>query len=103
MIKTVDGMHQFEQISKWRVLDYTIIAKHNRFAQYSDNYDTGADKLFLTYFRVSNSIIPFNRFEPLENPMILENRVKLTRKDPETNYFLEYDKQNEKVRLYREV
>jgi len=103
MIKTVDGSHYFEPLCKWKVLDYTIVARHNRFAPYSDNYDTDADKLFLTFFRINNNMVPFKRFELLENPMILENRVRLTRKDPETNYFLEYDKQNEKVRLYREV
>ena len=102
MVKEIDGTRYFEQISQWRALDYTIVAKRNRFAQYADN--PGADRLFLTYFRIDNkNIFPFNKFIELDQPIILADGTKLVRRDPETNEYLEFDKAQDRIRLYREV
>ena len=103
MIKEKDGIRYFERISRWNAIDYTVVSRNNRFAEYSDNYHTKDTKLNLTCFKYSNQTYPLEKFTKLAEPIILEDRTSLYRVDPETKTYLELSGDKEKIRLYKEV
>ena len=94
---------KFERASRWNTIEYTIVSRKNRFAEFADNYDDGSDKLNMTWFKVNNTMFPVNRFIRLESNIILDDYSTLTRQDPETHMFLEFNKDKSKVRVYNEV
>lgn len=97
------GSRNFKQVSRWNGLDFTIVSRNSKFAQYTDNYLSKADRLNLTCFHFGSIVLPLRRFGKLDKPIELKDLVTLTRFDPETNLFLEINGDKSKVRLYREV
>lgn len=98
-----NGSRIFERAGGWNAIDYTVITRSNKFAQYADNYDSKADKLNLTCFKYSNHITPLNRFARLVNNITLEDFSVISRQDTEGCYWMEISPDKRKVRLYREV
>lgn len=97
------GTRKFEKISRWNVLSYTTITRNNANAKYADNADSKNDKLFLTYFRLDNTVFPFRRFEKVAEPVMLSDLTRLVMKDSESNMWLEINATKDKVRMYKEV
>ena len=101
-IKERNGGRRFERISRWNLIDYTIISKNNRFAQYADDADSGKDKLAFTYFKLRNHTYPLNMFGKLMESIELEDHTKISRQNVEdNNYFLEVSPDKTKVRVYK--
>lgn len=94
---------KFERASRWNSVEYTIVSRKNRFAEFADNYNSDSDKLNMTWFKINNVMIPLNRFVRLDNNIILDDYSTITLHDPETHMFLEFNKDRSKVRLYNEV
>ena len=44
------GIRQFEKLTRWNTLDYTLISRNSTFAKYSDDPDSKGAKLCLTRF-----------------------------------------------------
>ena len=104
IIKERGGTRMFERVSRWNVVDYTIISNRNRFAQYADNAGTGTDKLTLTFFKLRNHTYPLNRFAKLVDKIQLEDLSVLSRQDTETGiFYIEVSPEKDKVRLYKEI
>lgn len=104
VLKTLDGSRKFERISRWNLIDYTIISKSNRFVKYADVDDFGKNKLSLTFFKLRNHTYPLNMFAKLVTPIQLEDRSVLTRQNVENDvYYMEVNSNKDKVRLYKEV
>ena len=103
VVKEHNGVREFNRASRWNSLEETIITPKNANAPYADN--TGGDKkrLFITYVSRRDKLYPLRRFEPLDQPVILEDFAKLTLKDPVSGYFLEFNEDKSKARLYLEV
>lgn len=98
------GGRVFTRVSRWNLIDYTIISAKNRLAGYADNYGTGGNKLNLTYFKFNNHTYPLNYFPKLVTPIQLEDHVTLSRKSTgEDEYYLEINETRDKVRLYKLV
>lgn len=103
-IKEVNGSRKFERVSRWNVLNYTIISDHNRFAKYADNAGNKNEKLTLTYFKLRNQHYPLNKYGKLVTPIQLEDHSILSRQDVEDGiFYLEINATKDKVRLYREI
>ena len=86
------------------MIDYTIISKNNRFAQYADDADSGKDKLAFTYFKLRNHTYPLNMFGKLMKAIELEDHSIISRQSVENCvYFLELSSDKSKVRLYKEI
>lgn len=103
MIKERNGNRQFEKMSRWNSLEYSIITPNNANAKYADNVGSGNKKLFITYFKRDSQIYPINRFEKLETPVMLEDLSRLVMRDTESDYWLELDSNKEKIRVYKEI
>ena len=69
---------KFERASRWNTVEYTIVSRKNRFAEFADNYNDGSDKLNMTWFKVNNTMLPVNRFIRLESNIILDDYSTLT-------------------------
>lgn len=103
-IKERNGSRRFVRISRWNAIDYTIISKNNRFAQYADDAGSGKDKLAFTYFKLRNHTYPLNMFGKLVKSIELEDHTKISRQNVEdNNYFLEVSPDKTKVRVYKLV
>ena len=103
-VKEVNGSRKFERVSRWNVLNYTIISDHNRFAKYADNAGNKNEKLTLTYFKLRNQHYPLNKYGKLATPIQLEDHSILSRQDVEDGiFYLEINATKDKVRLYREI
>ena len=100
IVKERNGNRVFEKITRWNVLEDTIVSPKNRFAAYADNADSGNNKLFLTAFTVRGKILPFNRFKKLETPILLEDMSNLVRYDEETGYYMEVNNEDRKIRIW---
>ena len=102
VFKEKDGNRMFARVSRWNLIDYTIISTKNRLAEYADNYGSGANKLNLTYFKFNNHTYPLNSFPKLVTPVTLEGQITLTRKCAgDGEYYLEINATKDKVRLYK--
>ena len=101
VFKEKDGTRVFERSGRWNVVDYTIITRKSTYAKYADNED--GDRLWLTYFKPHGVMMPMKRFAELDVPIVLEDNIKLVRKDTEDDFFMEISSDNTKVRLYTEV
>ena len=97
------GTRKFERLSRWNLLEYTVISRNNRYAEYADNYDSKANKLNITLLRFITKMLPLRRFAKLDKPIILEDLSPLSRYDEETKLFLEMNSDKSKIRLYREL
>ena len=103
-IKERKGNRTFERISRWNLLDSTIIADRNRFAKYADNAGNKGEKLVLTYFRLRSHTYPLNMFGKLVDVIELEDHSIISRQNVENNiYYLEISPDKNKVRLYKEI
>lgn len=103
-IKERNGSRMFEKISGWNAIDYTIISDRNKFAKYADNAGSKTEKLTLTFFRIRKQIHPLTQFEKLVTSIQLEDFSVLTRRHIEDDkYFLEFNADKEKVRLWKIV
>ena len=103
-IKEQNGDRLFERVSRWNVLNYTIISDHNRFAKYADNAGNKNERLTLTYFKLRNHHYPLNQYGKLVAPIRLEDNSILSRQDVENEvYYLEVNPTKDKVRLYKEI
>ena len=93
----------YEKVSRWLKIEYTIISKRNRLADYAD--DSGAD-LYLTYFRYKGQQYALGQFMKLSTPITLEDGTVLSAFDC-TRYYnpllLEMNSTGEAVRLWEEV
>ena len=99
-----NGNRRFERVSRWNVLNDTIISKHNRMVEYADEADKGKDKLWITCFTYSGKTYPIRRYATISPTIVLSDRTVLSRQDVEDNrFFLEVNSEKNKVRLYREV
>ena len=96
-----NGSRSFERVGRWNVVDYTIITRKSTFAKYADSQS--GDKLWLTYFVPRGVMTPMKRFADLDAPIVLEDNIKLVKKDTEGDLFMETNSDNTKVRLYTEV
>lgn len=104
VFKEKDGNRMFARVSRWNLIDYTIISTKNRLAEYADNYGSGANKLNLTYFKFNNHTHPLNYFPKLVTPIQLEDQVTLSRKSSgDDEYYLEINSAKDRVRLYKLV
>jgi len=103
MIKERNGNRQFEKMSRWNSLEFTIITPNSVNAKYADNAGSGNKNLFITYFKRDGKIYPLNRFEKLEKPLMLEDLSRLVMRDTESNYWLEMDSKKDRVRVYKEI
>lgn len=104
IFKERNGGRMFERVSRWGVIDYTIVTKRNRFAKYGDDFDGKKDKYNLTYFELRKHMYPVNMFEKLAKCIELEDHSLLSRQSVENNqYFLEISPKKDKVRLYKEI
>lgn len=98
--KERNGNRVFEKITRWNILEDTIVSPKNKFSAYADNANSNNNKLFLTICTIRGKVIPFNRFEPLETPILLEDMSNLVRYDKETGYYMEVNKENRKIRVW---
>ena len=96
------GDRRFERLGRWNTLEYTVISRENRFAQYADNYNSDNVKLNITTFKHNNEVYPFSRFKRVM-AIDLDDFSRIVMKDDEDNLWLEVSPDREKVRLYREV
>lgn len=104
IFKERNGGRVFERISRWSVIDYTIVSKRNRFAKYGDDFDGKKDKYNLTYFKLRNHTYPVNVFGKLIEYIELEDHSLISRQSIEdSHYFLEINPEKDKVRLYKEI
>ena len=103
IIVTKDGGRKFERISRWNIIEYTIVTRKSIHAPYTDNIGSNDDKLFLTYFKRNNHITPLYKHAVLVPPIVLSDGAILSRCDPETGCYLEVASDNKKVRMYKEV
>ena len=98
-----NGTRKFIRYSQWNIIDYTIISKKHRFAQYVDDTSGNPDKLNLTYFHVGTTMYPLRRFAKFDSPIVLADLSTLSRIDPETGLLLEIRSDKTQVRLYKEI
>lgn len=97
-----NGTRSFERLSKWHILDYVMVTRKSSFARYATG-GARAEKLDLLHYKVGGVTFPYFRSEELAPVVVLEDGSQLTRKDTETDMFLEVDITRGKVRLYREI
>lgn len=103
MVKELNGDRKFEKLTRWNILEDTIISSKNKNAPYADVVNGNTDKLFLTYFTLQGKVTPFNRFVTLDTPIKLHDLSTLSRYDEETHSYLEVDTKNRKIRVWREI
>lgn len=103
MVKELQGDRKFEKLTRWNVLEDTIVSSKNKNAAYADVVNGNTDKLFLTYFTLQGKVTPFNRFTPLDTPIKLYDLSVLSRYDKETQCYLEVDNKNRKIRVWKEI
>ena len=103
MIAENGGTRKFERVSRWNAVDYTIITRKSIHAPYTDNVDSKDDKLFLTYFKQNNHIVPVNKYVVLPSAIKLTDGSVLSRYDSETGCYLEVAKDKSKIRIYKEI
>lgn len=103
IISEKNGTRKFTRYSRWNAVDYTIISKNHRFAQYADASQGDQAKLNLTYFRIGNTLYPLRKFARFDTPIILEDLSAISRIDPELGLLLELNADKTQVRLYKEV
>lgn len=97
------GDRKFERISRWTILEDTIISRNNRFAQFADNYNSGDDKLRITIFRKGNLPLPYAKFTDLSDTIMLDDFAVLSKICIEDSIYAEINKTEDKIRLYKEV
>lgn len=98
------GDRKFERLSRWNLIDYTLISRNNRLAQFADNYgDKNASKLNLTCFKFGAKVYALKQFSKFDDPIILSDHSSISRIDSTNNMMLEVNSDKTKVRLYREV
>lgn len=102
-IRERNGSRVFEKMSRWNTLEYTTISRKSTLAKYADPSSSDGARLFITYFIRDDKKFPINRFEKLNPPVMLEDLTRLTLKDTESDYWLEINPDNDKIRVYREV
>ena len=103
MVKELKGDRKFERVTRWNILEDTIISPKNKNAPYADVVNNNSDKLFLTFCTIQGKVTPYNRFKKLEQPILLEDLSIISRYDEETQYYMEVDKDNHKIRIWGEV
>lgn len=103
MVKELNGDRKFEKLTRWNILEDTIISSKNKNAPYADVVNGNTDKLFLTYFTFQGKVTPFNRFVTLDTPIMLHDLSILRRYDEETQCYLEFDIKNRKIRVWKEL
>lgn len=103
MVKELKGDRQFEKLTRWNTLEDTIISNKNKNAPYGDVVNGNTEKLFLTYFVLKGKQIPIKRFGKVAPPLVLEDLSIISGYDPETQYYLEVDKDNRKIRVWKEI
>ena len=84
-------------------MEYTLVSPRNVNAKYADNPNSSSKLLSITYFRRNGKIYPFKRFEKLATPIVLEDFSVITMKDTGSDYWLEVDKNADKIRVYEEI
>ncbi len=103
LISEMNGTRKFELLSRWNSLEYTLISRNSKFAQYADNYRSNAEKLNFTYFKLRNTIYPLNKFARFDQSIVLSDFSTISRIDTETNLLLEITDDKRKVRLLKEI
>ena len=103
IISEKNGTRKFTRYSRWNVIDYTIISKKHRFAQYADDTSGNPDRLNLTYFHVGTTMYPLRKFAKFDAPIVLDDLSTISRIDPETGMLLEINADKTQVRLYKEI
>lgn len=103
LISEMNGTRKFELLSRWNTLEYTLISRSSKFAPYSDNYNSHANKLNFTFFKVRNVIYPLNKFARFDQPILLDDFSTISRIDTETGILLEINDDKSKVRLLKEI
>lgn len=104
ILKEVSSGRVFERISRWNVIDYTLVSRKNRLAPFADNYDDkNAASLNLTCFKFDTKIHPLKQFETLATPIVLEDNTVLSSCASDKNMLLEVSPDGNKVRVYKEV
>ena len=103
MVRERNGNRSFEKMSRWNSLEYSFVSPRNINAKYADNPNSGAKQLAITFFRRNGKVFPLKRFEKLDKPIILEDFSVLTMKDTGSDYWLEVDKNADKIRVYEEI
>lgn len=103
LISEMNGTRKFELLSRWNSLEYTLISRNSKFAQYADNYHSNAEKLNFTYFKLRNTIYPLNKFARFDQSIVLSDFSTISRIDTETNLLLEITDDKRKVRLLKEI
>lgn len=101
VFKEKHGDKAYNRSGRWNVLEYTVISDKSVNAPYADNYGKGDKKLFLTYIKYMNKIIPINKFKDLPEPIELDDFVTLSKYSEELGYYLEV--KGEKVKVYWEA
>ena len=102
IVKALNG-DKFEQMCRWKMLDFTIVSPRHDLAKYADNFGTGDKRLKMTWFKLNGVTYPYSRFVKLDTPIRLEERGIITKYDKETDTYLEVSKPEDKIRLYRKV
>lgn len=93
----------YAKASRWLKVEYTIVSKKHRLANYTDK-DTGKD-LWLTYFKYKNKQYALGQFLRLETPIVLEDGTTLCAYDSVQWYnplLLEISADGEFVRLWEQ-
>ena len=103
MVKERNGRRSFEKMSRWNSLEYSLVSPRNVNAKYADNPNSGCRQLSITFFRRNGKIYPLKRFKQLDKPIVLEDFSVITMKDTESDYWLEIDKDADKIRVYEEI
>ena len=97
------GDRKFERVAQWTNIEYTLVSKNHRFAQFADNYGIRDDKLQITLVGRGQFKSPLRKYNLLPQPIILEDFTSLCKVDFEDNIFLEIDKEKDRVRMYKEI
>ena len=102
VLRERNGTRQFEKLSRWNTLDYTLISRNSIFAKYSDDPNSKGAKLCLTRFIFQNNWQPLNRYHKVDKPIMLSDLTVLSRQDSDNpDIWLEMGE--DKIRVYREV
>lgn len=102
ILREKNGTRQFEKLTRWNTLDYTLVSRKSIFAKYADNLNSNDAKLCLTRFIFQNTWQPFNRYHKVDKPVMLSDLTVLSRQDSENpDMWLEVG--DDKVRVYKEV
>ena len=93
VLRERNGTRQFEKLTRWNTLDYTLISRNSTFAKYAD------DPCSIVF---QNTWQPFNRYHKVDKPIMLSDLTVLSRQDSDNpDIWLEVG--TDKIRVYREV